>query len=459
MSKTVTTPYIRISIIIAAVVMSGTVGYMVIEGWGVLDSLFMTIITVATIGYGEIHPLSAAGRIFTILLIAGGLGAAASALAALGTFLIETAASGAGKRRKTMRAIEKMKDHWVLCGYGRTGMAVALKLAELEIPFVVLENSEDNCERAVRSGFLALCEDASKDASLENAGVRRCAGVLVMVSDFSTAVVITMAVRELRPEAVIVVRGDDSSIEDRLKRAGADIVVYPLQLGGERVAAIAAKHSGIDPSETRGAASTKGYRFGLYKNYGSVPLPVREALARSNGISAVAKFTPSGEREENPPLDSVLATENSLVVVLSLKNECSERDGFRTEWSEKMSVGVPMFDEEHRGLIGLINALSDIVCSGAGPDEACAVFDRLVQYTVSHFRNEEAFLKSIRYPDLESHIREHERLTRTVMELNKDRQAVFPDNVAEFLISWLNDHIQGSDKKYAEFAVSPNRAY
>ncbi len=161
---------------LAVVVVGGTLGYSRLEGWNVLDSLFMTIITITTIGYGEVHPLDQSGKTFTIILILFGLGAVAFAVRNATRLMLEGELADILGRRKLEQKIKKLKDHYIVCGFGRMGRIICRELASSPVPFVVIERNVENIEEADWERYLIMQGDADRDETLVEAGDKKGQG-------------------------------------------------------------------------------------------------------------------------------------------------------------------------------------------------------------------------------------------------------------------------------------------
>ena len=157
---------------ILAIIVVGTVGYTLIEGWSLLDSLYMTVTTIFTVGFGEVHPLSQAGQIFTLLLIVGGVGTILYGIGRMVEFVIGGQLTGVFRRRAVRRQVDKLDAHFIICGYGRVGEAVARHFAAHSAPFVVVDSDPESVSRAEADGFLAVHGDATADEVLQIAGRR-----------------------------------------------------------------------------------------------------------------------------------------------------------------------------------------------------------------------------------------------------------------------------------------------
>ena len=218
--------------IILAIILTGTFGYMFIEGWTLFDSFYMTIITISTTGFKELRPLSTAGMVLTVGLIITGVLALAYTGGRGVQVLVE---SQILRRRKMNRKLEAISGHYVICGFGRMGKQIAEHLLEHKLGFVVIENEPNNVSKLSELGYLFVNGDATDDDALVNAGVQRAKGLVAVLSTDAENVFTTLSARELNENIFIVARAIDEGTEGKLKKAGADRVVKPYELGGNRM--------------------------------------------------------------------------------------------------------------------------------------------------------------------------------------------------------------------------------
>jgi voltage-gated potassium channel len=227
---------LRIALIVLSLVIGGgTFGYMAVEGWSLLDSFYMTILTLSTVGYGEVHPLSYSGKFLSILVIIMGVGSMGFALGTAGNLMVEERIKTALGRR-SMKAIQKLKNHYIICGFGRMGRIICEELTEMKIPFVVLESEDDVLEELERLQVPYMKADATIDEELIEAGIERAAGLVSVVTNDSQNVFIVLTARGLNPKLNIVARSAAEESIKKLVRAGANKVVSPYFLGGHRIA-------------------------------------------------------------------------------------------------------------------------------------------------------------------------------------------------------------------------------
>jgi len=235
---------------LVATIVIGTIGYIVIEDWSFLDSVFMTITTITTVGYNEVHPLSTAGRIFSIFLILGGMGGAFYALTGVIEYIVEGNIGAKWGRRRMENKISQLKGHFILCGFGRVGEEIANIFKEEEVPFVVIDNRPECAARAEQAGYLCVEGDATSDEVLKEAGIENAHGLVVALGSDVDNTYITLSARGLYPELFITARASDSKVEAKLKGIGANRIVSPNSIGARRMAMLALRPMVVDFLDT-----------------------------------------------------------------------------------------------------------------------------------------------------------------------------------------------------------------
>jgi voltage-gated potassium channel len=213
----------------------GTTGFALIEEWPALDAFYMTITTISTVGYGEIHPLSAAGRLFASFLIVGAIGTAIYTFTRLGQAVVQGELLGGLGRRRMRKLLDDLKDHYVLCGFGRFAKPVAEELAHKKIPFCVIERDSGAEPHLRDAGYRYLIDDATTDEALQGAGVERARAVLALLPSDADNLYVTVTARSLNPGLRVIARSSDERGETKLRRGGADVVVSPYNLAGNRI--------------------------------------------------------------------------------------------------------------------------------------------------------------------------------------------------------------------------------
>ncbi|MFK7758522.1 MAG: TrkA family potassium uptake protein [Phycisphaerales bacterium] len=226
-------PLIRRSILICcSVVLLGTAGYTWIEGWTPWQSLFFTLVTLTTVGYGD-YGLTQEGERFTAILMIGGIGSVSYAVSQC----IQYATTKALHPEKRMLNLaKKLTNHAIICGYGRTGSRVAERLLQEHVEFVIIDSNMENVERARQDGYIAILGDATTDKSLHEAGIVHAQSVAAVTSSDSANAMICLSVKALKPAAQITARVEDEISIQKLVRAGADSVINPSSYGGDGIA-------------------------------------------------------------------------------------------------------------------------------------------------------------------------------------------------------------------------------
>lgn len=220
----------------------GTAGYMWLEGWSFSDAFFMTAITLTTVGYGEVRPLDDNGRLFTTLLILLGAFYLAFGL----EYLLSASIGGDFRRRQLIREIGKLKDHVIVCGYGRVGASAANSLRETgQRPVLIIEKEEGRVQQALEAGFLVLTGDSTDDDTLRGAGIERAWGVLVCTGDDSLNLFVVLSARSLNKDLFIIARSTETNAA-KMRLAGANRIVSPYQIGGRHMANIAVRPNVAD---------------------------------------------------------------------------------------------------------------------------------------------------------------------------------------------------------------------
>jgi len=262
----------------------GVVGYMSICGMRFTDALFMTVITLSTVGYREVQTLDTAGQLFTICLIVGGLGIVFYTATLVARDVIEGGIQRALGRRRVERQIAQMTDHFVVCGFGRMGRIVCKELAAKPAGFVVVEKHHEAVQHAEEEQYLCIEGDATEDALLEHAGIKRARGLVAALSTDADNVYVVLSARELNPNLLIVARAEDERSERKLLHAGATRVVSPYVIGGHRMA-----HSLLRPAVLD--------VIDLATHYRSMELQIEELAVSAGGFAEGATLEASGIRE------------------------------------------------------------------------------------------------------------------------------------------------------------------
>jgi voltage-gated potassium channel len=300
------------------VVAGGTAGYMLVEGWSAWDAFYMTVTTVATVGFREVHPLTFAGQVFTILLIFGGVGTAFYTVTLLATIIVEGGLHQRFERRRVTRMLEQIKDHFIVCGYGRIGGIITAELHQQGIPLVVIERSPERVRQAIERGWLAIEADASREEVLTRAGIHRARGLIAAVGTDAENVFAVLTARVMRPDLFIIARVESDDAEHKLRRAGADRVISPYQIGANHIVQTALRPAVVDFVHL----ATSSERLDLSME--QVHIHEKSALAGQTivgadirqkfGVIIVGIRRAGGAMEFNPPAEAVIQAGDELVV-------------------------------------------------------------------------------------------------------------------------------------------------
>jgi len=303
------------------IIAGGTFGYMIFEGWGFFDSLYMTIISITTTGFQELHPLDFPGRILTIIVIISGVVSVAYIGGRVAQLLLETYLF---RRRRMAKKLSTLRNHYIICGFGRMGKRICQELADNNAPFVVIEKDPVEIDLLRTQGFLYVEGDATNDEVLNEAGIKYAKGLVAVLPTEAENVFTTLSARVLNPEIFIVSRAVEEETESKLIKAGANRVVKPYEIGGHRMAQvllrpgvvdfidIIAREKRIDLNieeiEVKPGSSLIGQTL--------VKSPIRNIL----NIIIVAIFSDRGLVTYNPQSNTVIKGGDRLIVIGEEKN-------------------------------------------------------------------------------------------------------------------------------------------
>jgi voltage-gated potassium channel len=239
------------AVLLGFFILFGTAGYGVVERWGLLDSFYMTIITISTVGFTEVHPLDTPGRLFTSILIVGGVG---TMLYAFGVFA-ETLSEGHFLEFRRVRRLERkvnaLRDHFIVCGYGRIGSQVVSEFETSGHQYVVIDNNRDAIDRLREEDRLHIEADAASEEVLKEAGIEHARALISAVDSDERSVYITLIARAMNPKLWIVARASRAASIRRLELAGANQAVSPYLMAGHRMAEMALDPNLEDPDATQ----------------------------------------------------------------------------------------------------------------------------------------------------------------------------------------------------------------
>jgi voltage-gated potassium channel len=305
--------------LLVSVIVGGTVGYVAIEGWSAWDAFYMTVITITTVGYKEVHDLSRAGQVFTVVLLFGGVGAALYTFTLLATMVVEGNLRKRLHGRRLTRMLDTVTNHFIICGYGRIGSTVARQFQREHVPLVVVERDPERLRAAMEAGFLAVEADASKEEVLKRVGIERARGLIAVVGTDAENVYAVLSARVLRPDLFIVGRAETEDATIKLKRAGADRVISPYQIGAMQIAQTALRPAVVDFVEL--ATSSESLELAMEEvTVGARSSLVNQSIVSANlrqrfGIIVVGIQRQDRRIEFNPEPDATIQAGDKLVVL------------------------------------------------------------------------------------------------------------------------------------------------
>jgi voltage-gated potassium channel len=311
---------IHILAIIIAILVFGTIGFQIVESrYGLFDSLYMTVITITTIGYGEIIPLSRGGKVFNLLLI--GLGWVGLFVVArmAGEIIVQGQMIKLLGRHRMDKKLASLRDHYIVCGYGRVGRVVCDELARYNTKFVVIERNAELIEELMGRRYVYYQGDCTDDQSLISAGIDRARGLINAVADEADAVYITLTCRQHNPGLFIVARADSQPAVQKLKRAGADRVISPHDSAGTRMVMGALRPNVVDFMTIAPMAGDEGMRIEeVVASEGSLLIgkSFKELDIRAKyGLNIIGVKKTNGRMIYNPPANQVVYAGDTLIVV------------------------------------------------------------------------------------------------------------------------------------------------
>ncbi len=305
------------SLLVGAVVVGGTVGYVVIEGWSVWDAFYMTVITITTVGYREVHDLTRAGQLFTVVLVMGGVGTAFYTFSLLAALVVENAFRGRLEERRYQRMLEEIRDHFIVCGYGRIGEVIVDELKRQGVAYVVIERDPERVHEIIEAGGLAVEADASREEVLERVGIHRAKGLIAAVGTDAENVYAVLTARVLRPDLFIIGRADTHDAVRKLRQAGADRVILPYLIGARQMAHTAIRPAVVDFVELLTThEQLEMNQVTIAERSTLSGRSIAEANLRQRfGVIVIGIQNAEGKMEFNPEPDARMNTGDRLVVL------------------------------------------------------------------------------------------------------------------------------------------------
>jgi len=302
--------------LLVSIVALGTLGYTWTEGWTAWHAFYVTVLGITTV---DLPPLSGAGQVFTVFLLLAGVGAALYTFTLLATVVVEGGLPKRLQRRRSARMLETIADHFIICGYGRIGSIVAQQFRRQQIPYVVVERDAERVQAAIDAGALGVEADASREDVLKRVGIDRARGLIAAVGTDAENVYAVLSARVMRPDLFIVGRAETEAATQKLKRAGADRVISPYQIGAMQIAQTALRPAVVDFMEL--ATSADNLELAMEE----ITIAPRSALAGRSivdvnlrqryGVIVVGIQREDRRMEFNPEPDTLIHAGDKLVVL------------------------------------------------------------------------------------------------------------------------------------------------
>jgi voltage-gated potassium channel len=301
------------------VLVIGTAGFTLIEGWPVFDSFYMTLTTMTTLGYGEVHPLSLGGRVFNSFLIVVGVTVIFITMGAVTQTIIELEFGELLRQRRSQRMIEKIEGHFIVCGYGRVGRGAIEELFHAKAPFVVIEINPERVQRAIQRGIMAINGDATRDDTLRDAGIARARGLIAALATDANNLFTILSAKGLNPNLYVATRAAEESAEQKMRQAGADAVMAPYALTGHRLAqSLLRPHvvQFLDLTMQNMGFEVEIEQVMVGENGRFTPKSIKDMqIGRDLGVIVLAIRKQDGRMLFNPPSDTVIVRGDCLIVM------------------------------------------------------------------------------------------------------------------------------------------------
>jgi voltage-gated potassium channel len=308
---------IQVIALIVFIIAFGTMGYVIVEGWNFFDSLYMTIITITTVGYREVHDLSFNGRLFTIFLIVGGVGTVLYALSTGVRIIVEGELKDIFGRKKLEKKIKELYDHYIVCGYGRMGKIISRELKTEGVKFVVIEKDPRMSEE--KGDILFLIGDATRDHTLKEAGVEKAKGLISVLSTDAENLFVVLSARGLNPNLFIIARSAEEDSEQKLLRGGATKAISPYHIGGLRMAHTVLKPTVVDFIEfatKSGNIELQMQEIAVQEGSRLIGTTLEQCgIGRDLGVIIVAIKQSADDTKFNPTFRSTLKAGDTLIAL------------------------------------------------------------------------------------------------------------------------------------------------
>ncbi len=304
---------------LAVVLLAATLGYVLIDNYPPFDAFYMAVITIATVGYSEIHPLSQAGRVFNSFVMLFGVSVMFLVIGAVTQTVIELELKEVFGKRRVKRMIDKLENHYIVCGFGRVGRGAAAELKRSGAPFVVVDRDESRVERAVRAGMLAMTGDSTSDETLKEAGIERARGVVAALATDADNLFLVLSAKTLNPMVNVSARSGEEEAEQKLRRVGADVVFTPYNITGYRLAQALLRpqvSEFLDFTTQNMGLNVSIEQVAVGENSDVVGKSLAQMQVRRElGVIVLAIRRSDGAMHFNPPADAVISGGDCLIVM------------------------------------------------------------------------------------------------------------------------------------------------
>lgn len=304
---------------VVLIVTGGTLGFIWIAHYPPFDAFYMTLITISTVGYEELHPLSLQGRIFNSFLIFFGVTMMLLAVGGMTQVIVELELTQYFGKRRTRKMIDKLQDHMIVCGFGRVGRGAARELQRVGVPFLVVDKNEERVEWAMRDGMLAVLADATDDETLKHAGILRARGLIATLQSDADNLFVILSAKALKPELQVSARVASEQSEKKMRLAGADHVFAPYDMTGNRMAQVMLKPHVFQFIDF----TTKAMGLDVGIEQFSVPASSEYAskslletqIRKELGVIVLAIRKSDGHMQFNPPAEAEIQAGDYLIVM------------------------------------------------------------------------------------------------------------------------------------------------
>jgi voltage-gated potassium channel len=302
----------------------GTTGFVLIEHWPAFDAFYMTLTTITTVGYGEIHPPSHAGRVFNSFVIFIGVSMIFVAIGAMTQTIVEMEFGERFSQRRNKRMIDKLENHFIICGYGRVGRGAAEELHRARVPFVITEIDPDRVQRAMMAGMIAVNADATHDQALREVGIERARGLVAALSNDADNLFTILSAKGLNPTLYVATRAAEEGAEQKMRRAGADAVLAPYALTGHRLAQCLLRPHVVqflDLTTQNIGLNVDIEQVTVDATAQFTPKTIQDMqIRRDLGVIVLAIRKHDGKMLFNPPADTLIVAGDCLIVMGQQEN-------------------------------------------------------------------------------------------------------------------------------------------